>query len=55
MQKWEYFIKELSLAYPQSAKRELDALGAEGWELVEVCTERVMGTDTFYAVFKRPL
>lgn len=44
MQKWEYKV----VMYPESDLNDLNALGAEGWELLYV------QGDT-YMYFKRPL
>ena len=47
MQKWEYKLITMWLS-----EQELNALGGEGWEMVEVI---ITHTDkTFAYVFKRP-
>jgi hypothetical protein len=48
MQKWEYKLLNVWLS-----ERELNALGAEGWEFVVVT---VTPTDrTYVFIFKRPI
>lgn len=34
--KWEYLVVEIFGCSPQSQQDQLDAVGAEGWELIAV-------------------
>ncbi len=55
MQKWEYLVRHIGLAYDTDEEAEtlLDARGREGWELVTVIYAHEYDKIIFY--FKRPL
>lgn len=50
MQRWEY--KAFTPKRQTDNVDEFNRLGEEGWELVGITVNSVMGT--FYALFKRP-
>ena len=50
MQKWEY-LEESSIRGPLPTK-EMNKLGAQGWELVNVVS---IGSEIMYYFFKRPV
>lgn len=53
MQQWEYKIIDNMCFSGYSGERELNELGAEGWELVAIRTNPFNNLSE-YAVFKRP-
>lgn len=61
MRRWEYRIINVRSEHyrldPKAAARDLDPLGAEGWELVGLTSVNFKSgaTDNIAMVFKRPL
>ena len=53
MQRWEYDLVEFTTRDLVAVRRELDSMGAEGWELVSVMWSQ--GGDLVRAALKRPL
>lgn len=59
MQRWEYqfVVMDLNAGRDslQSNKGELNGLGQDGWEVVQILTNMGMGRAYQYALVKRPV
>ncbi len=52
---WEYKLEALDITpFDMDEPMDLNALGAEGWELINVQKNPIEGAAPFLGIFKRP-